>query len=55
MTGSRKDFGSTIAGAFYDEPTMYRAQGRTVDGQVQREIPGRPRLQPDALLPGALV
>jgi hypothetical protein len=23
-----KDFGSTIAGAFYDEPTMYRAQGR---------------------------
>ena len=23
-----KDFGSTIAGAFYDEPTMYRGQGR---------------------------
>ncbi len=23
-----KDFGSTIAGAFYDEPTLYRAQGR---------------------------
>ena len=23
-----KDFGSTISGAFYDEPTMYRAQGR---------------------------
>jgi hypothetical protein len=24
-----KDFGSTIGGAFYDEPTLYRAQGRT--------------------------
>ncbi|MCX6879905.1 MAG: glycosyl hydrolase [Verrucomicrobia bacterium] len=24
-----KDFGATIAGAFYDEPTLYRAQGRT--------------------------
>jgi len=24
-----KDFGATISGAFYDEPTMYRAQGRT--------------------------
>jgi hypothetical protein len=23
-----RDFGSTIAGAFYDEPTMYRAEGR---------------------------
>ena len=23
-----KDFGSTISGAFYDEPTMYRGQGR---------------------------
>jgi len=23
-----KDFGATIGGAFYDEPTMYRAQGR---------------------------
>ena len=23
-----RDFGSTIAGAFYDEPTMYRGQGR---------------------------
>ena len=23
-----KDFGATISGAFYDEPTMYRAQGR---------------------------
>jgi len=23
-----KDFGATIAGAFYDEPTMYRGQGR---------------------------
>ena len=23
-----KDFGATIAGAFYDEPTMYRCQGR---------------------------
>jgi hypothetical protein len=23
-----KDFGTTIGGAFYDEPTMYRAQGR---------------------------
>lgn len=24
-----KDFGATIAGAFYDEPTLYRAGGRT--------------------------
>ncbi|MEI6604514.1 MAG: glycosyl hydrolase [Verrucomicrobiota bacterium] len=24
-----KDFGATIGGAFYDEPTLYRAQGRT--------------------------
>jgi hypothetical protein len=23
-----KDFGSTLSGAFYDEPTLYRAQGR---------------------------
>jgi len=23
-----KDFGSTVSGAFYDEPTMYRGQGR---------------------------
>ena len=24
-----KDFGDTLGGAFYDEPTLYRAQGRT--------------------------
>jgi len=24
-----KDFGATIAGAFYDEPTLYRGEGRT--------------------------
>jgi len=46
-----KDFGATIAGAFYDEPTLYRAQGRTWTERFNEKFQAAYGFSPTAYYP----
>ena len=46
-----KDFGATIGGAFYDEPTLYRAQGRTWTDRFNEKFQGAYGFSPTAWYP----
>jgi hypothetical protein len=46
-----KDFGSTIAGAFYDEPTMYRGQGRLWTGRFNEKFQAAYGFSPTSFYP----
>ncbi len=45
------DFGSTIVSTFFDEPTMYRAQGRMWTGDFNEQFEARYGFSPEALYP----
>ena len=45
------DFGKTIVSTFFDEPTMYRAQGRMWTGDFNEKFEQRYGFSPDALYP----
>ncbi len=44
-------FGSTIVSTFFDEPTMYRAQGRMWTGDFNEQFEARYGFSPEALYP----
>jgi len=46
-----KDFGATIGGAFYDEPTLYRAQGRTWTERFNEKFQAAHGFSPTAYYP----
>jgi hypothetical protein len=46
-----KDFGATIGGAFYDEPTLYRAQGRTWTDRFNEKFQAANGFSPTAYYP----
>ena len=46
-----KEFGSTIAGAFFDEPTLYRAQGRTWTDRFNEKFEAARGFSPTAYYP----
>ena len=46
-----KDFGATIGGAFYDEPTLYRAQGRTWTDRYNEKFQAAHGFSPTAYYP----
>ena len=46
-----KDFGATIGGAFYDEPTLYRAQGRTWTDRFNEKFQAAHGFSPTAYYP----
>jgi hypothetical protein len=46
-----KDFGATIGGAFYDEPTLYRAQGRTWTDRFNEKFQATHGFSPTAYYP----
>ncbi|MEN9974458.1 MAG: hypothetical protein RLZZ282_464, partial [Verrucomicrobiota bacterium] len=46
-----KDFGTTIGGAFYDEPTLYRAHGRTWTNRFNKEFQATHGFSPTAYYP----
>lgn len=46
-----RDFGRTIAGAFYDEPTMYRAQGRMWTDKFNEKFLAAYGFSPNAYYP----
>jgi len=45
------DFGQTIVSTFFDEPTMYRAQGRMWTGNFNEQFEARYGFSPEALYP----
>ena len=45
------DFGQTIVSTFFDEPTMYRAQGRMWTGDFNEQFEARYGFSPEALYP----
>ena len=45
------DFGQTIVSTFFDEPTMYRAQGRMWTGDFNEQFEQRYGFSPEALYP----
>ena len=45
------DFGTTIVSTFFDEPTMYRAQGRMWTGDFNEQFEARYGFSPEALYP----
>lgn len=45
------DFGHTIVSTFFDEPTMYRAQGRMWTGDFNEQFEQRYGFSPEALYP----
>ncbi len=45
------DFGKTIVSTFFDEPTMYRAQGRMWTGDFNEQFEARYGFSPEALYP----
>jgi hypothetical protein len=46
-----KEFGSTIGGAFFDEPTLYRAQGRTWTDRFNEKFQAAHGFSPTAYYP----
>ena len=45
------DFGQTVVSTFFDEPTMYRAQGRMWTGDFNEQFEARYGFSPEALYP----